>query len=113
MGIIEQFDLDVQLELVRAREAESAGNAGRARTAARRAVGYALKYWLKIYPHADYPSDVVEQIRMFAAEEDVPQSVRDAAMRLQTRPSRDFVSPSTKPVEDALMIIFYIKSKLI
>ncbi len=113
MSLLDQFDLDVQIELIRARDAESSGNAGKTRTAARRAVGYALEYWLKIYPHPDYPAETIERIRLFAAEKDVPQSIRNAALRLQARLNSKFESPSKKPVEDALMIILYIKSMLV
>ncbi len=106
----EQFDID--RELVRAREAQSSGNAGKARTAVRRAVGCALRYWLKKYPHPDYPADTMQQIRRFVSEKQIPPDVQEALLRLQARISDMFESSSIDPIDDALIIITYIRSDL-
>ncbi len=108
----EQFDIEIDRELARAREAQSSGNAGKARTAARRAVGCALRYWLEKYPHPGYPADTMQQIRKFASEMQIPQGVREALIRLETRISTAFESPSTDPLNDASIIISYIRSEI-
>jgi hypothetical protein len=108
----EQFDIDIAQELTRAREAQSSGNAGKVRTAARRAVGCALRYWLEKYPHPGYPSDMMRQIKLFSDETYVPPQVREALLRLETRISAEFESPSIDPLNDASVIISYIRSEI-
>ncbi len=107
-----RFDRDVEPEIMRAREAQNAGNQGMARTAARRAVGAALKHWLEKYPHSEYPPDSMRQLRNFAAEKEVPPDVRLSLDRLQTRLDDSFESPSKDPVNDAIIICTYIRRLL-
>jgi hypothetical protein len=110
--IPEQFDIDIDRELVCAREAQSSGNAGKARTVARRAVGCALNYWLKKYPQDGYPADMMRQIRRFSCETQIPTQVRETLFRLETQISAAFESPSTDPLNDATIIISYIRSEM-
>jgi hypothetical protein len=108
----EQFEHDVTLELTRAREAESTGNTGRVRAAARRAIGAALRHWLEKYPHPEYTVDSMQQIRRFASEKNIPEAVRDALLRIQARLNPAFESPSTDPIRDAMTMISFIRSEL-
>lgn len=110
--IPEQFENEVAQDLAHAREAQSTGNAGKVRTAARRAVGTAIRYWLEKYPHNDHPNDAMQQIRQYASEDNIPPAVTDALLRLQARLTPDFESPSTDPIADAIVIISYIRSEL-
>jgi hypothetical protein len=112
MIIPEQFDIEIDRELARAREAQSSGNAGKVRTAARRAAGCAVRYWLEKYPHDGYPADIMQQIRRFSTETQIPLQVREALLRLETRISTAFESPSTDPLTDASIIISYIRSEI-
>jgi len=111
MNSMEEFERDIARELAYVREALSTGNTGRARTAARRAVGCALKHWLQKHHHSDYPADMMRQIRRFAAEPQIPPEIREALLRLEARISTTFESPSTNPLDDAVIIISYIRSE--
>ena len=112
MSALEQFDISVEVELRRAREAGQSGNAGKVRTSARRAVGCAMRFRLEKYPRPDYPTDTMQQIRRFASEKHIPPDVREVLLRLQARISTAFESPSTDPINDAITIISYIRSEL-
>jgi len=102
----------VQLELQRAREAQRQGNNGRARTAARRAVGLAMEELQKRFAGTNYGRDFIVQLRSLAVDPAVPQPAREAADRLQARLTPDFLSRSVNPVDDAEIILEYILSRL-
>lgn len=102
----------VQLELRRAREAQQQGNSGRARTSARRAVGFGLEELQKRTAGINYGRDFIAQLRSLAADPAVPQTAREAADRLQARLTPDFLSRSVNPVDDAEIILAYILSRL-
>jgi HEPN domain-containing protein len=103
---------DAEMELVRARAAEEAGNPGRVRTAARRAAGYALRELEMQSPGRNYGSDFLRQLRGLAEDRGAPEEVRGAAQRLQARLSADFVSESGNPVRDAQVIIRFVQQAL-
>ena len=102
----------VQLELQRASEADRNANLGKARTSARRAVGIAVTELQRRLPDKHYGRDFIGQLRGIAADELIPETVRFAADRLQTRLSADFESPSKRPIEDANIIIDYVIERL-
>ncbi len=113
MSTIEDFFRQVEVELQRAREAKRIGNEGRVRTAARRAAGNAISALLLKYLSLNYGSDFMNQLRSMKEDEQVPREVRSAANRLQTRITQQFTSPfSTDPIEDALIIIEYVRKKI-
>jgi len=103
----------IESELNRGREAERIGNEGRARTAARRAVGIAVtEYQQDPRGGRWYGRDVMRQLKGIAEDQSLPVDVRKAATRLQTRISQDFLSPSRQPLADALVIINFIRREL-
>ena len=103
---------EVQAELQRARIAERSGNAGKVRTSARRAAGIALAEFQRRFPEKNYGSDFIGQLRGFAEDGSVDAGARAAAQRLQARLSQDFESPSKNPIDDALTIIEFVKSRM-
>jgi hypothetical protein len=102
---------EIETELHRGMEAEQTGNAGRARTAARRAVGFALTEYQK-RGTKQYGADVMKQLRGIAGDESLPGEVRDAANRLQSHIAQDFTSPSRQPLSDARVIIDFVRRSL-
>lgn len=103
---------DIELELNRGRDAEHVGNEGKARTAARRAVGIAVTEYQKRLAVKQYGSDFMRQLRGIAGDQSLPHNVREAATRLQARISQEFTSPSRQPLADALVIINFIRRAL-
>jgi uncharacterized protein (UPF0147 family) len=93
-------------------EAERSGNLGKARTSARRAVGIAIEEMQKKLPRTQYGRDFISSIRGIALDTEVPEEVRKAADRLQTRLTPKFDSPSTNPIEDARIIIRFVVERL-
>ncbi len=108
MGWIE----DLTLELARASEAQQRGNAGRARTSARRAAGHAISELQKQKPERYYGGDFIQRLRSFANDGTLPEDVRSAADRLQARLTHDFKSVSENPIDDALIVINYVRDVL-
>ncbi len=102
---------EIEKELRRGMEGELEGNEGKARTAARRAVGIAVVE-LQRRGKRQYGPDVLKQLRGIADDEVIPGEVREAADRLQTRLAKDFTSPSRQPLTDARLIIDFIKRSL-
>jgi len=97
----------VQIELDRALQAKANQNAGRTRAACRRAVGAAVRLWLK--DQAEPPAwgrSAIGQLRTLVGEASVPAAVRHAAARLSTSVDEDHTLPfDNDPVEDAEIII--------
>ncbi len=104
--------VELETELGRAVQAETEGNAGRARTCARRSVGIVVTEYQKRTENK-YGNDVMRQLRGLAADTGLPRGVRESAERLQSRLSQDFTSPSQHPVEDALVVINFFREKLL
>ena len=103
---------EIELELTRAREAERNGNQGRARTSARRAVGIAIVELQRRFPEKQYGKDFMTQLRSLASDPAIPERVRIAADRLQTKLSPEFESPSKHPIDDAGIIVQFILERL-
>ncbi len=99
-------------ELERGNEAAATGNAGKARTCARRAVGIVVTQY-QTRSGKNYGSDAVRQLRALVTDEGLPREVREAANRLQSRLSTDFTSPSEHPLEDARVIINFFEQNLL
>ncbi|HEY6952376.1 MAG TPA: hypothetical protein VI758_08200 [Bacteroidota bacterium] len=103
---------EVEKELGRAREAQRLGNAGRVRTAARRAVGLAVTEYQQRISEKQYGGDFMRQVRGIAEDTSLPEEVRSAAKRLQSRIAEDFTSASRQPLADAQTIIDFIQRAL-
>jgi hypothetical protein len=101
----------LETEIGRGKQAEAIGNAGKVRTCARRSVGIVVTEYQKRTENK-YGNDVMRQLGGLASDTGLPQEVRKAAERLQSRLSQDFTSPSEHPLEDALVIINFFRQKL-
>lgn len=102
----------VERELARAKEAELVGNVGKARTAARRAVGFALTELQNHVQGVYYGADFMRQLRACAEDASLPDDVRNAADRLHSRLTSNFLSASEQPVADAMVIINFVRRQL-
>lgn len=96
--------LQIETELKRVQPEQ---NPGRTRTIARRIAGIALK---EMY-HA--PSDDFVQL-LQQAKDDVTltHEARSASERLAARLDANFRSPSADPINDAMIIVAYVKEKI-
>lgn len=101
---------EIERELFRAREADRAGNSGRARTAARRAVGIAIEEVQLHHPGRFLGTTVPAQLASLALDRNTPRPVQEAADRLRARISSDFQSASIDPLGDASIIITFLLS---
>ncbi|MGA7161870.1 MAG: hypothetical protein WBZ48_12760 [Bacteroidota bacterium] len=103
------WEREIEIELLRAKESS---NPGRTRTAARRIAGIAIQELQKRGPGAAVQRDYISALRVFAKSEKPPEKVAAAAARLEARLSADFISPSTDPVGDAMIIVDFVRTKL-
>lgn len=102
----ESFLESIEKELLTAREAQAAGNSGKARVCARRAAGRAIAWFLTKHPHPDWGPDALSQLKHLKDEPGFSQECREAAARLASRVSEDFEYQfSSDPLEDAGIII--------
>ena len=107
----EYFFEKIEQELATAREAQSAGNNGKARVCARRAAGVAITWYLTRFTDKKWEQDALRQLLRLRDDDTFPQEVRQAAQRLATKISDQFRYPfSTDPLRDAQIIISYIAS---
>jgi hypothetical protein len=99
-------------EITEARQAQAAGNIGRARTCARRAAGMAMQATLGIGPGATtYGSTFIDGLRRLADDRHFPDEVRAAAARLVDRSNKERQSASQNPVQDAEIILEFFANK--
>lgn len=96
--------LQIETELQRIQPNE---NPGRTRTTARRIAGIALQQFY------NKPSeDFLRLLQNAMNEKILPIDVRSAAERLSTRLDVNFISPSVDPVNDAMIIVEFVKKQL-
>jgi len=102
-----------QDELDEARTAQNAGEIGRARTCARRAVGKIMQEKIGIGPApSDYASTYIDGLRRLASDLRSPVSVREAAARLVDRSNKEYISASVDPVHDAeILLAFFVNQR--
>lgn len=107
---MEQMDLphEIEAELTLARTAADDGNDGKARVCARRAVGRAFQ-------RSPYSSELtstqsaIQILRAISMSDVFPADVRKASARLSASVAEnDGLLVSTRPVEDALVLITYL-----
>ncbi len=97
-------------EITEARQAQAAGNIGRARTCARRAAGMAMQATLGIGPGAaTYGSTFIGGLYRLADDPHFPDEVRAAAARLVDRSNKERESASINPVQDAEIILEFFE----
>ena len=96
--------LQIETELQRIRPNE---NPGRTRTTARRIAGIALQQFY------NKPSEDFLRLLQNAANDDMlPGDVRFAVERLAARLDENFTSPSIDPVNDAMIVVEFVKKQL-
>lgn len=100
---------DIQNEL---RSGHNLTHPGQKRAAARRIAGMALQELDKNSSRGPSNENYLQTLQRAMTEGDLPETVRDAAQRLQARLSADFESPSIDPLGDALIIVEYVKNVL-
>jgi hypothetical protein len=101
---------EIEIEL---RRAEGSTNPGRLRTAARRIAGIALQQLQQSLGQAPGEGGYMNALRKFMSSKNIPREAAAAAERLEARISPDFTSPSVDPVGDAMLIVEYVKTKLL
>ena len=99
---------EIQAELRRALEAETAGNAGKARVCARRACGVALRAWHRAQGRAGLPADAQSLLRIASSGTGMPAGVREAAARLSASVTGPGISAD--PIADANALIAALTS---
>jgi hypothetical protein len=99
----------ITLELAAAVAARNAGNEGKARVCARRAVALADEAWLARQVQPVWSGDAMAHLRRIQQSASFPPSVRRAAERLTTAVTRRQTAPyTTDPVGDAEIIINFL-----
>ena len=96
--------LQIETELRRIQPNE---NPGRTRTTARRIAGIALQH----YYHQS-SEDFIRLIQSAIDDPILPDNVRSALERLAARLSPDFTSPSIDPINDAMIVVEFVKEQL-
>src|SRR5207253_2040868 len=100
-------------ELTAAREAEKAGNEGKARVCSRRAAGQAITWFLSRNLREGWGADSMTQLLHLKADLEFSEEARKAAERLTTKISDRFTYPfTTNPIEDATIIIQAITHRM-
>ncbi|MDL1891630.1 hypothetical protein FBQ87_01885 [Sphingobacteriales bacterium CHB3] len=99
---------EIEQELIAARQAGERSNEGMVRVCARRAAGLAIGLWLETQQGSNKPVDAMSRLKLVQSDDAFPQPIREAARRLTTKVTPEFISPfSTHPVDDATIIINY------
>ncbi len=98
------WQLQIENEL---RRVQPNKNPGRTRTIARRAAGVALQQFYS----TDFANFFVV-IQRAAQDKNIPEPVRQAAIRLEARIDENFKSPSVDPIGDAMLIVEFVKKKV-
>ena len=100
---------EIQRELELGEKAEREGNSGRARVCARRAAGIALEnYYTRM--GKDPGKDAMKLLAQFSEEKGVPNTIHEAVVRLRARVRPDFTSASAHPLNDARLIIDFLRT---
>ena len=99
----------IDQELRAAEVAWKAGNEGKARVCARRAVALATTLWLARLAEPLWRGDAMEHLRRIQRHPAFPLSVRQAAERLSTAVTKQHDTPFTvDPISDANIIIAHL-----
>jgi hypothetical protein len=101
----------IEREMATAEQARKAGNEGKARVCARRAVAVATEDWLGRQPIRRWRGDAMAHLRHIQDDESFPAPVRQAAERLSTAVTkRDSVPFTSDPISDARLIIAHLSA---
>lgn len=102
---------ECERELRIAEQAMRAGQSGKARTCARRAVACASAA-MEMGSGSARQRDAMQHLASITERGDAPEAVKQAAERLRTRLDANFQSPSVDPVNDAHTIIQWIQTMI-
>ena len=93
---------DIETELQRIQPNE---NPGRTRTIARRIAGIALRHFYK-----NSSDDFLRTLQSGINDDALPENIRSALERLTTRLDTNFNSPSVDPLNDAMLVVEFVKN---
>lgn len=96
--------LQIENELRRKQPGE---NPGRTRTIARRIAGIALQHFYK-----NPSEDFLRLLQTAVNDASLPNEVRTAIERLAARLDTNFNSPSVDPINDAMIVVEFVKKQL-
>ncbi len=106
---VERILEDIRKELRTAENALEAENQGMARVCARRAAGIAVAFWLLSHARDGWGIDAMNRLRALQHEDSMPAAVQEAAFRLTSRVTAEFISPHlSNPVADSKIIICHL-----
>ncbi len=108
---IESAKANARKELKNAAKAEAEGNHGKARTCARRAIGFVVGVWLEENPDPRYGKSFMNHLRGIAADEKIPDEIKAAAKELIKRPQCDEIN-GNEAIENANIVIDYFSELL-
>jgi hypothetical protein len=100
----------IEMELERARLAQSDGNHGMARVCCRRAAGEAIRSFAEAYPAKNFGQNAMSALDQLSRDADIPAFVREAAMRLRGKNDGSMTNFSADPINDAESILSFIDS---
>jgi hypothetical protein len=102
--------LKIQQEMNWAEAAFKSGNVAKARVCVRRAVGWLVQS----FKNSPYGMHIGENFRAIVADENIPEEIRAAAIRLQggNRAELNNEIFSDEPLNDAEILLNYFKSNL-
>lgn len=101
------------VELMTAEEADMEGNHGKARTCARRAVGFYAQAFLLVKPEKNYGENVISQLKGINEDSEMPEEVKKNAELLLGKVASDFAGlEGSKAIHSAKVIINYINNYL-
>lgn len=103
----------IEKELHTAEETRKQGIEGRARVCARRGAGFAVAWLLTSRGQQVRDTDSLNLLKSLQNDSTIPDEVRAASMRLTARITPHFTYAfSTDPLEDARIIVDYVKRLL-
>ena len=105
---MEPSDLEavIDREMAWAERAWQEGREGRARVCARRAAGYAVRFYFLQTEKQEFARDALLALKKLAGREDIPPDIRLLAARLVAK-EKDPLDRTTQPVDDAWRLIRY------
>lgn len=109
----EQYREKIERELQEAVEARKQHREGRARVCARRAASVAIAWLYRSQGKDVGENNALHLLNSIQTAPGIPDSVRQASERLSARITTDFRYPfSTDPLDDARIIVEYVKNLL-
>ena len=104
----------IEKEFSAAQDARKQGVEGRARVCARRGAGFAAAWICHSRSQQVRDTDSLNLLKILQSDESLPVAVREASQRLTAKISPDFTYAfATDPIDDARIIVDYVKKVLI